>query len=129
MLTRAREHHHPVGVVGFITPWNYPIGMAARSAAAALAAGCTVVLKPAEQTPLTALRLGELMQEAGVPDGVVNLALGLGRQRARGAGLDDGAILEVNQVCAYFNYINRIADGLGVEPEPWIDQQGRVIED
>jgi phenylacetaldehyde dehydrogenase len=68
----------PIGVVGQIIPWNFPLLMAAWKLAPALATGCTVVLKPAEQTPLTALRLGELIQEAGIPDGVVNIVTGLG---------------------------------------------------
>ncbi|MDQ4146763.1 MAG: aldehyde dehydrogenase family protein [Pseudomonadota bacterium] len=75
----------PVGVVGQIIPWNFPLLMAAWKLAPALACGCTVVLKPAEETPLSALRLGELIQEAGVPDGVVNIVTGLGQ--AAGAPL------------------------------------------
>ncbi len=68
----------PVGVVGQIIPWNFPLLMAAWKLGPALASGCCVVLKPAEQTPLTALRLGELFQEAGFPDGVVNIVPGYG---------------------------------------------------
>lgn len=68
----------PVGVVGQIIPWNFPLMMAAWKLAPALAAGCTIVLKPAEQTPLSALRFGELIQEAGIPDGVVNIVTGFG---------------------------------------------------
>ncbi len=68
----------PVGVVGQIIPWNFPLLMAAWKLGPALAAGCTVVLKPAEQTPLSALRLGELIQQAGFPDGVVNVVPGYG---------------------------------------------------
>jgi len=68
----------PVGVVGQIIPWNFPLIMAAWKLAPALAVGCTCVLKPAEQTPLTALRLGELIQKAGFPDGVVNIVPGFG---------------------------------------------------
>jgi phenylacetaldehyde dehydrogenase len=68
----------PVGVAGLIVPWNYPMSMAAWKVAPALAAGCTVVLKPAEQTPLTALRLGELALEAGFPAGVLNVVTGFG---------------------------------------------------
>ena len=68
----------PIGVVGQIIPWNFPLLMAAWKLAPALAAGCTVVLKPAEQTPLTALRLGELFEEAGFPKGVVNIVTGFG---------------------------------------------------
>lgn len=68
----------PVGVVGAIVPWNSPLVLTAMKLAPALAAGCTVVLKPAEDTSLTAIRLLELMQEAGLPDGVVNLVTGFG---------------------------------------------------
>jgi phenylacetaldehyde dehydrogenase len=68
----------PVGVVGAIVPWNFPLAMASWKLGPALASGCTVVLKPAEQTPLTALRLGELVQEAGFPPGVVNIITGYG---------------------------------------------------
>src|SRR5450631_2622101 len=71
----ARE---PVGVVAQIVPWNFPLAMAAWKLAPALAAGCTCILKPAEQTPLSALRLGELIIEAGFPPGVVNILTGLG---------------------------------------------------
>lgn len=68
----------PVGVAGLIVPWNVPLPMAVGKIAPALAAGCTAVLKPAELTPLTALRLGELVLEAGFPPGVVNIVTGLG---------------------------------------------------
>jgi len=70
--------HEPVGVVGQIIPWNFPLLMASWKLAPALAAGCAIVLKPAEQTPLTALRLGELMLEAGLPRGAVNIVTGYG---------------------------------------------------
>jgi phenylacetaldehyde dehydrogenase len=68
----------PVGVVAQIIPWNFPLLMAAWKLGPALAAGCCVILKPAEQTPLSALRLGELIQEAGFPEGVVNVVPGYG---------------------------------------------------
>eukprot|EP00456_Euglypha_rotunda_P017286 TRINITY_DN1591_c0_g1_i6.p1 TRINITY_DN1591_c0_g1~~TRINITY_DN1591_c0_g1_i6.p1 ORF type:complete len:488 (+),score=153.85 TRINITY_DN1591_c0_g1_i6:235-1698(+) len=68
----------PVGVAGQIIPWNFPILMAAWKWGPALAAGCTIVMKPAEQTPLTCLRLAELAQEAGIPDGVINVVTGFG---------------------------------------------------
>jgi len=68
----------PVGVCGLIVPWNYPMLMAAQKVAPALAAGCTVVLKPAEQTPLTALEMARIAQEAGLPAGVLNVVTGLG---------------------------------------------------
>ena len=70
--------HEPVGVVGQIIPWNFPILMQAWKLAPALATGNTVVMKPAEQTPLTALRVSELITEAGFPDGVVNMLPGYG---------------------------------------------------
>jgi aldehyde dehydrogenase (NAD+) len=70
--------HEPVGVVGQIIPWNFPLLMQAWKLGPALASGCTVVMKPAEQTPLTALRVGELIMEAGFPEGVVNLLPGYG---------------------------------------------------
>ena len=70
--------HEPVGVVGQIIPWNYPMLMQAWKLAPALATGNTVVLKPAEQTPLSALRIGELILEAGFPEGVINLLPGFG---------------------------------------------------
>jgi 4-(gamma-glutamylamino)butanal dehydrogenase len=73
MVTRE-----PVGVVGAIVPWNFPLTMAGWKLAPALAVGNSVVLKPAEQSPLSALRLGELALEAGIPDGVLNVVPGLG---------------------------------------------------
>ncbi|QYJ15703.1 Phenylacetaldehyde dehydrogenase [Rubrobacter xylanophilus DSM 9941] len=79
----------PVGVVGQIIPWNFPLLMAAWKLGPVLAAGCTVVLKPAEQTPLSALRLGELLLEAGLPDGVVNIVTGFGDAGAALAAHDD----------------------------------------
>ncbi|MGX5188059.1 aldehyde dehydrogenase family protein [Streptomyces avermitilis] len=71
-------HHEPVGVVGAITPWNYPLHQIVAKVAPALAAGCTIVLKPAEDTPLTAQLFAEAVHEAGVPAGVFNLVTGLG---------------------------------------------------
>lgn len=68
----------PIGVVAAINPWNGPIGMSVWKAGPVLATGCTLVMKPAEQTPLSALRFGELCLEAGVPDGVINIVTGLG---------------------------------------------------
>jgi phenylacetaldehyde dehydrogenase len=73
----------PVGVVGQIVPWNFPFVMGVAKIAPALAVGCTVVLKPAEQTPLTTLRLGELVAEAGFPEGVVNIVTGFGEIAGR----------------------------------------------
>jgi acyl-CoA reductase-like NAD-dependent aldehyde dehydrogenase len=76
--TFAYTLREPVGVCGQIIPWNFPLLMAAWKLGPALAAGCTVVLKPAEQTPLSALRLAELIREAGIPEGVVNVVTGDG---------------------------------------------------
>jgi phenylacetaldehyde dehydrogenase len=73
----------PIGVVGQIVAWNMPFGMAVGKIAPALAAGCTVVLKPAEQTPLSTIRLGELIQEVGFPEGVVNIVTGTGESAGR----------------------------------------------
>lgn len=70
--------HEPIGVVGIIVPWNFPMPIAGWGFAPALAAGCTVVLKPAELTPLTAIRLGELALEAGIPEGVLTVLPGKG---------------------------------------------------
>ncbi len=77
-IYHAYTLREPVGVIGQIIPWNFPLLMAAWKLAPALAAGCCVVLKPAEQTPLSALRLGDLINEAGFPDGVVNIVPGYG---------------------------------------------------
>ncbi|VXC55706.1 NAD-dependent succinate-semialdehyde dehydrogenase [Aeromicrobium sp. 9AM] len=71
--TRTVVTHKPVGIAALVTPWNFPAAMATRKLAPALAAGCTVVLKPASETPLTALAVTRLLVEAGVPDGVVNV--------------------------------------------------------
>ena len=76
----------PIGVVGLIVPWNFPLLMAAWKLAPALATGCSVVPKPAEQTSLTALRLGELAAEAGIPAGVLNVVPGLGEQAGQAIG-------------------------------------------
>lgn len=76
-----------VGVVGAVVPWNFPLKMAAWKCAPALAAGNSVLLKPAEQSPLTALRLAELAAEAGVPPGVFNVLPGLGHEAGRAIGL------------------------------------------
>ncbi|MDB6010578.1 MAG: betaine-aldehyde dehydrogenase [Gammaproteobacteria bacterium] len=73
----------PIGVVGAILPWNGPLGMVAARIAPAIAAGCTLVLKPAELTPLTALRVGELALEVGFPPGVLNIVTGFGHTAGR----------------------------------------------
>jgi acyl-CoA reductase-like NAD-dependent aldehyde dehydrogenase len=80
--TFCYSRKEPVGVCGQIVPWNFPLLMGMWKVAPALAAGCTIVLKPAEQTPLTALRLGELALEAGLPEGVLNVITGDGETGA-----------------------------------------------
>ncbi len=84
----------PIGVSGQIIPWNYPIQIGARGIAPALAAGCAVVLKPAEDAPMTALRLGEIVLGCGVPPGVVNVVPGLGPEAGAALASDP----DVNQV-------------------------------
>ncbi|SOE51973.1 aldehyde dehydrogenase (acceptor) [Burkholderia sp. OK233] len=81
----GKEYHaytrrEPVGVVGAITPWNYPLALGAWKIASALAAGCTMVLKPTELTPLSTLRLAELCLEAGLPEGILNIVNGYGHE-------------------------------------------------
>lgn len=76
----AYTRPHPIGVVAAITPWNSPLLMAAMKLAPALCAGCTVILKPAEETSLTSIRLAQLIQQAGMPEGVVNLLTGYGHE-------------------------------------------------
>ncbi|WP_207482654.1 aldehyde dehydrogenase family protein [Arenibaculum pallidiluteum] len=99
---RAMTLREPVGVVGAIIPWNFPLVMAAWKIAPALACGCTVVLKPAEETPLTALRLAELCLEAGIPPGVVNVVTGRGETTgaalARHPGIDKVAFTGSTEV-------------------------------
>jgi phenylacetaldehyde dehydrogenase len=90
----AYTTREPIGVAGQIIPWNFPLLMAAWKLGPALATGCTVVLKPAEQTPLSALRLGELIMEAGFPEGVVNIVPGYGET----AGAALAAHMDVDKV-------------------------------
>lgn len=77
----------PAGVAGAVLPWNFPLVMAAWKIAPSLAVGCSAVIKPAEQTPLSTIRLAELMQEAGVPDGVINVVPGFGETTGKAIGL------------------------------------------
>ncbi|QCI12949.1 aldehyde dehydrogenase [Pseudomonas putida] len=84
LATITRE---ALGVIAAVVPWNFPLDMAAWKLAPALAAGNSVVLKPAEQSPFSALRLGELALEAGLPEGVLNVVPGLGEQAGRALGL------------------------------------------
>ncbi len=88
---RIMVTHHPVGVVGMITPWNFPSSMLARKVGPALAAGCTVVAKPATATPYSALAWGVLCEEAGFPPGVVNVVTG--SARAIGGAIMDSPVV------------------------------------
>ncbi|MDA8344755.1 MAG: NAD-dependent succinate-semialdehyde dehydrogenase [Thermaerobacter sp.] len=85
----------PVGVVAAITPWNFPAAMITRKVASALAAGCTVVLKPAPETPLTALRLGELLLQAGAPPGVLNVVPTSDARRVADVWLGDSRVRKI----------------------------------
>lgn len=85
---RLFVHKQPVGVIAAITPWNFPAAMITRKVAPALAAGCTAVVKPAEQTPLTAFKLAELAEKAGLPKGVLNIVTGKAQEIGK-AWLED----------------------------------------
>jgi acyl-CoA reductase-like NAD-dependent aldehyde dehydrogenase len=93
----------PVGVTAHIAPWNYPLGMVARSVAPALAAGCTVVVKPAEQSPLTALAFAELCHKVGFPHGVVNVVAGYGEEA--------GAALVAHPLVRGITFTGSVASG------------------
>lgn len=101
--------NEPVGVTAHIIPWNYPLSTAARGVAPALAAGCTVVAKPAEQTPLTALMLAELCLQAGVPPGVCNVVTG--------TGFDAGAALVRHPGIHHISFTGSVATGINVMQE------------
>jgi succinate-semialdehyde dehydrogenase/glutarate-semialdehyde dehydrogenase len=88
--------HQPIGVSVLVTPWNFPAAMATRKIAPALAAGCAVVLKPASDTPLTALAIGALLAEAGVPDGVVNVLPSRRSGQVVSAMLDHAAVRKLS---------------------------------
>jgi acyl-CoA reductase-like NAD-dependent aldehyde dehydrogenase len=93
LVTHTVEHRHPVGVVGVIAPWNYPLTLAVSDAIPALLAGNAVVLKPASETPLTALLVADLLREAGLPEGVFEVVTG------RGSTVGPAVIDAVDYVC------------------------------
>ncbi|WP_250517918.1 aldehyde dehydrogenase family protein [Caballeronia sp. INDeC2] len=95
--------HEPIGVTAHIIPWNFPLVTTARGLAPALAAGCTAVVKPAEQTPLTALVLADILTEAGVPPGVVNIICGPGNKT--------GALLCEHPDVAHVTFTGSVATG------------------
>lgn len=94
--TRTIVRHVPVGVAALVTPWNFPAAMATRKIAPALAAGCTVVLKPAAETPLTALAVADLLTEAGVPSGVVTLVCTTDPEAVVGTWLRDPRVRKLS---------------------------------
>jgi len=94
--TRTVVTHRPVGVAALVTPWNFPAAMATRKIAPALAAGCSVVLKPAAETPLTALALAQALSRAGVPDGVVNVVPTTDPAAVVSAWLDDPRVRKLS---------------------------------
>ncbi|MDO9494398.1 MAG: aldehyde dehydrogenase family protein, partial [Nocardioides sp.] len=93
---RTLVSHRPVGVAALVTPWNFPAAMATRKIAPALAAGCTVVLKPAAETPLTALAVAGLLAEAGAPDGAVEVVTTTDAPGVVGAWLGDPRVRKVS---------------------------------
>ena len=118
----------PLGVVGAVVPWNFPLDMATWKAAAALAAGNSVVLKPAEQSPLSALRLAQLAVEAGLPEGVFNVVPGYG-ETAGGHGAASGCRLsglyrlhtnrqDVSAICRPVKHEAGLARNRRQEPQP-----------
>lgn len=93
---RTIVSHRPVGVAALVTPWNFPAAMATRKIAPALAAGCTVVLKPAAETPLTALAIGQLLNEAGMPDGAAEIVTSTDAPGVVTAWLTDDRVRKVS---------------------------------
>ena len=110
----------PIGVTGHIMPWNYPLGMAARSVAPALAAGCSVILKPAEQSPLSTLAFAELCEEAGFPSGVVNVVPGFGNEA--------GAALTSHPLVRGISFTGSVATGRAVYQSAAVGLKKVVLE-
>jgi succinate-semialdehyde dehydrogenase/glutarate-semialdehyde dehydrogenase len=94
--TRTLVTHRPVGVAALVTPWNFPAAMITRKIGPALAAGCTAVVKPAAETPLTALAVAALLAEAGLPDGVLTVVTTTGSSGVVGAWLDDERVRKIS---------------------------------
>lgn len=132
--TMHYTRREPVGVCGLITPWNFPLAIAAWKLAPALAAGNTVVLKPAEQTPMTTLRLAQLCLEAGIPPGVVNVVTGgpeVGKALVAHRGVDKVSFTgstEVGQniVAAASNDLKRVSLELGGKAPSIICQDANI---
>jgi succinate-semialdehyde dehydrogenase/glutarate-semialdehyde dehydrogenase len=94
--TRTIVRHKPVGVAALVTPWNFPAAMATRKIGPALAAGCTAVLKPAEETPLTALAIGDLLREAGLPEGALQIVTTTAAPAVVAAWLEDPRVRKIS---------------------------------
>jgi succinate-semialdehyde dehydrogenase/glutarate-semialdehyde dehydrogenase len=94
--TRTIVTHRPVGVAALVTPWNFPAAMATRKIGPAIAAGCTVVLKPAAETPLTALAVAQILTEAGLPDGVLNVVTTTNPATVVGTWLEDCRVRKIS---------------------------------
>ncbi|WP_370249759.1 NAD-dependent succinate-semialdehyde dehydrogenase [Nocardioides sp.] len=94
--TRTVVHHRPVGVAALVTPWNFPAAMATRKIGPALAAGCTAVLKPAAETPLTALAVAEILREAGLPEGALEVVTTTDAAGVVSAWLADSRVRKVS---------------------------------
>ena len=120
----AYTRQEPVGVAALIVPWNVPLIILANKIAPALAAGCTMVVKPAEQTSLSTLRLGELVKEAGIPDGVINILAGYGEDAGKNLsqhpGVDKVSFtgstevgFEIMKNSAAHNHLRRVTLELG----------------
>jgi aldehyde dehydrogenase (NAD+)/betaine-aldehyde dehydrogenase len=103
------SRQEPAGLTGHIIPWNYPLSTAARGIAPALAAGCTVIAKPAEQTPMTALKLAELLHRAGLPAGVCNVVTG--------TGAEAGAALVRHPAIRHISFTGSVQTGINVMRE------------
>lgn len=114
----AFTRREPVGVVVGIVPWNFSVMIAVWKMAAALACGCTIVLKPSEFTPLTLLRVAELAKEAGIPDGVINVVNGSGRTL--------GPLLIGHPHCAKVSFTGSVPTGIAVGKEAMADNLKRV---
>lgn len=112
--------NEPVGVTAHIVPWNYPFSTLARSLAPALAAGCTAVVKPAEQTPLSALLLADMIREAGFPAGVVNVV--------QGTGIAIGAPLVANRDVRHITFTGSVDTGIAVMRSAAVNVASVVLE-
>src|SRR2546421_216193 len=125
---RMVVHHKPAGVAVLVTPWNFPAAMATRKIGPALAAGCTVVLKPASDTPLTMLALMPIMEEAGVPAGVINVIPSRSSGTVVSAMLHDEFAKKLTAKMAGLKVGNGLDEGVAVGPLVNAAARKKVIE-